>query len=117
MADANLQFDKRVRKIVRGHNRRVANGAVYKMNSDGLIEARPRRRGPRFPLRGLVLLFGAGMLFKGFLLAHLGGIAYNERVGLLAEGTIVEQAGAWVMQPDPVTVQLAEWIGQVLPPL
>jgi len=117
MSGANLQFDKRVRKIVQGHHRLATNGAVLRMNSDGLIEARPRRRGPRFPLRGLVLLVGAGMLFKGFLLAHLGGISYNERVGLLADGTIVEQAGAWIMQPDPVTVQLAEWIGQVLPPL
>jgi len=117
MANANLQFDKRVRRIVRGQSRRAANGAVLRMNSDGLIEARPRRRGPRFPLKGLVLLIGAGMLFKGFLLAHLGGIAYSERVGILADGTIVEQAGAWIMQPDPVTLQLAEWIGQVLPPL
>jgi len=117
MANANLQFDKRARKIVKGHNRRAANGAVLRMNSDGLIEARPRRRGPRFPLKGLVLLVGAGMLFKGFLLAYLGGIAYSERVGLLAEGTIVEQAGAWIMQPDPVTVQLADWMSAVLPPL
>ena len=64
---------------------------------------------------GLVWLYvGFFFLFKAFLMANLGLGVYEERVARLGQGTVVEQAGGWVMQPDPVSVAIAEQISSVL---
>lgn len=113
MADAQSQiFDKRLRRITRRH-RRLSHGYVTSVNHDGLIIARPRRYGPRFPWKGLMVTVALFLLFKGFLYANLGEATYNERVAKLHEGTIAEKVGAYAMQADPATL----FIGQQLAPL
>lgn len=113
MTQAHVPFDKRLKRIVRRHEK-MANGVVKTINSDGLIVARPRMYKPRFPLKGLVVLLALGFLFKGFLLGYLGQAGYAERVALLQQGTLMEQAGAWVMQPDPATALIAQGIQIIL---
>jgi hypothetical protein len=70
---------------------------------------------PRFPLKGLLAVLFLGFLFKGFLFAYLGEAAYGERVATLKGGSVLEQAGAWVMQPDPITALAADGIALILP--
>ncbi len=111
---ANVPFDKRLKRIVRRHDK-MANGVVRTVTSDGLIVAKPRLYKPRFPLKGLIVVLMLGFLFKGFLFAYLGEAGYAERVATLQGGTVLEQAGAWVMQPDPVTTIVAGGIATVLP--
>ncbi|WP_090210192.1 hypothetical protein [Yoonia litorea] len=93
----------------------MARGAVRKVNADGLIVARPRAYRPRFPLKGLLVVLAIGFLFKGFLFAYLGETAYAERVAGLQAGSTMEQAGAWVMQPDPATLAVASLLQTILP--
>ncbi len=108
MADAQSQtFDKRLRKITRRH-RKMSHGYVTSVNHDGLIIARPRRAGPRFPWKGLMVAAALFLLFKGFLFATLGETTYSERVAKLQQGTIAEQVGAYAMQADPATLFLAQ---------
>lgn len=110
MADANMQnFDQRLRRISKQH-RKLAGGYVTSVNHDGLIIARPRRHGPRFPWKGLMLTAAMFLLFKGFLFASLGEITYEERVAKLRAGTVVEQAGAFAMQADPATLWVSSQI-------
>lgn len=109
MAQANMTFDKRLKRINRRHDR-MANGVVNTVTADGLIVARPRTYKPRFPLKGLVALLVVGFLFKGFMFANLGAEAYAERAAALSEGSVMEQAGGWAMQADPITVFLGEKI-------
>lgn len=115
MAQANVPFDKRLKRIVRRHDRMSSGGAVKTVTSDGLIVARPRVYKPKFPLKGLLAIVVLGFLFKGFVFASLGAEQYAERVASLKEGSVMEQAGAWIMQPDPATVMIAEGIGAILP--
>ena len=108
--DMRVDFHKRVGSLQRQH-KAMANGYTTQLREDGLIVMKPkrgRRRG--FPLRALTLLFLGFFAFKGFMLASLGDVTYNERVAQLSNGSPVEQAGAWVMQGDPVTVLFAEVI-------
>lgn len=114
MAQAHVPFDKRLKRIVRKHDR-MQKGYVKTVTSDGLIVARPRVYRPKFPLKGLVVLIVAGFLFKGFLFASLGEAAYGERVTSLKTGSVMEQAGAWVMQADPATVMIADMLKGILP--
>ncbi len=113
MAHADLNFEQRVRRLAHKH-RRMSTGIVHRMGSDGLVTAHARRRMPSFPLRGLLVLFGAAFLFKAFLFAALGGSIYQERVALLQSGSIVEQGGAWVMQADPATVWFAAQLNSLM---
>lgn len=112
MGIAHGQFEKRLRRIVRSHQR-MANGVAYRVDQNGLITAKPRIYNPKFPLRGLILLVGAAFLFKGYIYASLGANTYSERVAGLAEGSLIEKAGAWIMQADPATLAVAQVLGSL----
>lgn len=117
MADASqLNFDKRMRRISKRHQK-LSRGYVTSINHDGLVIARPRRKGFSFPFRGLFLALLLFIAFKGFVLASIGATAYDIRVSKLEAGTVVEQAGAYVMKADPATTFIANKLNSVLPAL
>ncbi len=107
MGESHLQFDDRVRGLQRKH-RKMSGGVVHSVNHDGLIIARPRRGRIQLPIKGLFLMVSAFFIFKAFLLGYLGSITYLERVEKLSLGTIVEQAGAALMKPDPIAIWLLD---------
>ncbi|HVG49455.1 MAG TPA: hypothetical protein VM899_15130 [Rubellimicrobium sp.] len=103
-------FDQRVTQLTTKH-RLLAEGVSYRIGPDGLITAHPSRRFlPRFPSRGLMLLLATAFAFKAALLVASGDAAYTARLAELAQGRGVEQAMAWVMQPDPVTQAIVSGI-------
>mgnify|MGYP006909079807 CR=1 FL=1 len=109
--DANqADFYRRLTEIDRKHSR--SRGRFVRLEErDGMlvpVDRRPVAR--RLPLRGLVLALIAFFGFKGFLFAYLGPVIYADRLALLEEGNAVEQAGAWVMRPDPVSRRVATWL-------
>ncbi|MEL6887547.1 MAG: hypothetical protein AAFO86_02455 [Pseudomonadota bacterium] len=107
--DNQVNFQKRLGTLKRQHQA-LANGYTTQLRDDGLIVVKPKRVRRSFPLRTLVLVVFGFFAFKGFMLASLGEITYNERVAKLGNGTVAEQAGAWVMQSDPFTTFLAGFI-------
>ena len=112
MVDARQQFGTRV-KSLESKNVKLARGYYTTIRADGLVVARPARRGLRLPTKLLVALVALFVCFKGFVLATIGPTAYDSRLDSLAQGTVIEQAGAWVLQVDPVTQTLARKLGPV----
>ncbi|WP_323785647.1 hypothetical protein [Thalassovita sp.] len=106
MADTFREFDKRLSRIDRKRSR-MKRGYVTVVGRDGLIVTKPRRARRRLPLRGILLLVLGFVGFKAILLAHLGFGIYQDRVESLQGGGLVEQAGAIVMAPDPVSEFMA----------
>jgi hypothetical protein len=106
-------FEKRLNRIGRTH-RQMANGFTPIIGPDGLIAIRPRRRRPQFPVRGVLILALGFLTFKAIMLAHFGMDGYVERVSALNSGTVLEQAGAWVMQPDQATVWIAGHLNSII---
>ncbi len=103
MTNADQGFDKRLNRIGRKRARMV-QGYSSQVSKDGLIVFRPNRRSSRgFPIRGLLILALGFFCFKGLLLAHLGEQIFSERVDILATGSMVEQADAFMMQADPIS--------------
>lgn len=100
------EFDRRMTRISRRHSK-LSHGYVTTINSDGVVVAKPKRRGNRALLRGIALLVLVMILFKGFLHARLGPDAYQSRIESLAAGSAVEKAGSWAMTADPLTVWLS----------
>jgi len=107
MPSGGKTFDKRMERISR-KQAKMRSGVVYVTQKDGLIVGRPRIYQPRFPWRGIVLLIGAAAIFKGAIFAHLGAEIYSERLASFNGGTLIEEAGAWIMQPEPVTIAVAK---------
>ncbi len=106
-------FDKR-QKAVRRKHMRMARGYVTKIDSNNLIHQRPDNKVGGIGLRFLFLLALAFLGFKTLIFAGLGPEPYAERVSQLQLGSHFEQAGAWLMYPDPITVILAGLIAPLL---
>lgn len=104
----NSEFEKRMRKVVKRHNRLATSGVVHKMMPDGLVVAKPRIYNPRFPWVGLILLIAAIFAFKGYVHFALGAEDYAARAEVLLNGSILEQAGGLAMMADPVTLWISE---------
>jgi len=113
MVKRQIQFDERLHLLARKHNA-MSHGYVTRMQPDGLIVARPRRRSMRISGRAVFLFLAAFIGFKAFLVANLGPQAYEDRLARLEAGTVVEKAGAFVMQVDPLTMYAAQTIGPIL---
>ena len=107
------EFERRMRRINRRHSR-LSQGYTTKVNDDGLVVARPRRRTSWTTIRGLALIVCVILIFKGFLHAQLGATAYEERVERLADGNVIEQVGAWVMTADPITLALSHHMSSLV---
>lgn len=106
MSAAPIHFHKRLSKIVRNHHR-MSFGVAHVMGKDGLVAPRARTYNPKFPLRGLLLLIGTAFLFKAYIHAHLGAGDFDSRLAVLANGSMLEKVGAWLMQADALTVALS----------
>ena len=113
MAYNHLQFNQRVERLDRTH-RNLSRGFVTRIRPDGLMVVQPRRAAFHIPAKAVILFVLAFLGFKAFLLASIGPGAYLDRVARLESGTIVEQAGAWVMQIDPASQVIASKIGPIL---
>lgn len=113
MTDAHSEFDARLRSITR-KRARLERGYVGKIRRDGLIVFKPRRQAPAIPLRGIAYMVLGFVFFKAVVLAHLGAVTYQERMALLQEGTLIEQAGAAIMHPDALTRTMAQYLSPVL---
>ena len=106
MSDAFNEFDDRLRRI-NEKNVRMKGGYVTTVNRDGLIVVRPQRKRSVLPWRGFLFLILGFIGFKTLLMAGLGFGNYQDRVDALNAGGIVERAGAYLMQPDPISHTLA----------
>lgn len=106
MSNSFAGFEARLKKLDRKRSK-LAQGYKGSIGSDGLIVFRPVRRQRGIPLRAVVMLIVGFFVFKGMVLAHTGTATYGERIDALKNGTMIEQAGAFVMQSDPVTVGIA----------
>lgn len=115
MASANeVDFNSRLSKIHRQH-RKSARGFVRFKEQDGLlIPVTSRRRRRSFTLGPLLLIIGGFMGLKALLFSYLGPNTYADRIDKLADGTLGEQFGAWVMGVDPVTAWIAPQISMLL---
>ncbi len=108
---ANVQnFDKRLSRITRKH-RSMSNGYGFRVDKSGLITIKPKRAKGTSPIFILAIALCVGLLFKAVVLANVGPAKYAERLAPLHEGTVIEQAGAWLMEPGVVTYAVSDFVG------
>ena len=108
----NASLDKRLNKVVRNHERMRRNGVVHRVGSDGLIRTRARLIRPRFPLKGALIIAALFIAFKSLMFAQMGAGNYALKVDDLRNGSTFEQAGAVLMQEEPVTIAHGGYLKQ-----
>jgi len=113
MTGKQLEFDQRVHRLTKKHQM-LSRGYRATMRKDGLVVMKPQRVRSGIPAKVLLFCFLGFFAFKAFLLSSLGPSGYESRVDSLNEGTSVEQAGAWVMQIDPLTQVISQQLNKVL---
>lgn len=113
MADAIRKFEKRARALESKH-RKLANGYVTHMDRDGVMRHRPISRFRILRPRGILMLIVGFLVFKGFLLSQMGAEAYGLRLQSLAEGGMLNRAGAVILADDPITTLIAGMLDRVL---
>ncbi|MCJ7872992.1 hypothetical protein Q4577_16850 [Marinovum sp. 2_MG-2023] len=113
MSETLFHFDKRVRRIAK-KNRKLARGHTNFIDGTGVIRQRPTRKLTALPIRGLMIIAFCFFAFKGLLIAHQGVVQYEDRLDLLAAGSIFEQGAAWVMQVDPVAMWFAGLLSAIV---
>nr|WP_263618922.1 hypothetical protein [Ruegeria profundi] len=113
MTGKQLEFDRRIHRLNKKHAK-LSRGYRATMRKDGLVVMKPQRVRSAVPAKLLLICLAGLFAFKVFLLSSLGSSAYQYRVDNLALGTPVEQAGAWVMQIDPVSAFLATQINSFI---
>lgn len=109
MDQSMANFGKRLSRIEK-RNEKKTRGVRAKLDkATGLVTMEPKSV-VKMPVRGVALTILGFVLFKSILLWRLGAEAYQARIDSLADGTFVEQAGALVMQADPLTARVVEFI-------
>lgn len=113
MANRNLRdFYERIARILRMH----AQG--YGFEAAGTLGRSyyARRQRLRVPVIAPVLVVMAGVVFlKAMLHAGLGAQDYEARVAALWTGSAFDRVGAFLMQPDPATLWVADLLVRVKP--
>ncbi len=107
------EFDRRVRRISRRQTK-LSHGYVTTVSDDGMVVAKPKRKSRGGTLKSLILLAIVMIVFKGVLHARLGADDYQARIDALSAGTAVEQAGAWIMAADPLTVIISGHVSSLV---
>lgn len=115
MVDRNLQnFHGRLGRIDDIHR---AGGGFEADGTLGMAFYNARRQQGRRRLgilAPLALVAVAVLGLKAVVHASVGAELYDERVAELHAGSGIEQAGAYVMQADPLTLAISGKIGALL---
>ena len=93
MVESHAQFERRL-TMLNQKRERLARGYRARVGENGLIVLQPRPVRRRVPLKPVVLAALGFFAFKGFMLASMGAVTYQDRVATLSEGTVLERLGA-----------------------
>lgn len=115
MADPNrddfLRRIDRVQSMYRQGGGFEAAGAVGRSHYTRKSRARVSVLGP------IAVVLAVFLGLKGVIHAQIGAGAYDQRVNDLALGTPLEQAGAYVLQADTVTLWISGQVAGLFPAL
>ena len=112
MTDPNMtDFYGRVARIQKARAKGYGFEAPGALGRSFYFRPKSRRRSFVIPVLFLLL---CGFLLKGMIFYAVGAQSYDDRVAMLKAGEGIEPVGGWLMQPEPVTVFVADKIAMVL---
>ena len=104
-------FNSRVGAVSKKSARCGKNEFVTRIDNNGVVVVKAKRRGFQFPVKGFGLMVLGFFCFKAFMLSANGPEAYSDRLAILKNGTVIEAMGARILSVDPVTQFIADQAG------
>lgn len=107
MAREQDPFYERIHQIKQKHSK-LSHGYALKVDKNNLIVPRPHNVPLAFPWKALCAAALVALGFKAYLMVALDAQTYASKLSALQNGRVLEQAGAWIMQPDPASEAMAQ---------
>lgn len=117
MYSQNKPFQQRIAQVDALKLGAKAKGArvLYEKRPDGLLVPVVTQEKRRFPWGALVLAAVCMIALKGFIYAYFGVEMLEARVADLSAGTGLDKVFAFLLQPDRLSMQAAQWLAPLLP--
>lgn len=116
VADANKErFDQRLSGL--GKKNDPTQRVEKRVRKDGLVVHVPTSKSKKrslIPVKGVLIAAALFVLLKSFLFAELGEAEYLERVEGLKQGGTVQVSAAFLLDADPVTRTVANFLKNTL---
>ncbi len=113
MENVYSRFERRS-NAVRTKHLQMADGFVTRINGNGVLVQVPAKRRGGLSVGTLLIALLCAVLIKAMNYLQLGESAYAARTAELAQGSSLEQAGAFILQMDPATLWIAQQIATFL---
>ncbi|SHJ32767.1 hypothetical protein SAMN05444000_10786 [Shimia gijangensis] len=112
MTDSYDDFQNRVSRIYKKREKRSFfrknTRAVYSVNQDGYTVIRGAKYRKPIPWTGLIFVLAAFFGVKGTIISQVGPDIFQSQIANGESAGWVEKAGAWTMQPDPIS----DWVAK-----
>jgi len=117
MYSQNKSFQHRMAEVETRKREAASKHAkvLYKKRPDGLLVPVVLKEARRIPWLHLAFVVVCLIGLKGFIYAYSGTDVLNVRVTGLSQGNWSDQVFAFVLQPDALSLRVAEWMSAVLP--
>ena len=101
MTDPNMiDFYRRAAGLQKAHGKGRRFESAGALGRSYYNSVQTRRRSVLVPVLFLLVFC---LVLKGVIYQSIGAQSYDDRVAALRTGTALQQAGAWLMQPEPAT--------------
>lgn len=109
MEDVAKTFYRRQQRVAKRH-RRMADGYVTRLNENGIFEQRPARDWRGMMIRPLLILVLLFLVLKLTFVVYLGFAQYEAHLVKFQGTSVGDLIAHAVMQIDPVTRTVAEFL-------
>ncbi len=106
--------------LLSDNGRQVNKKYTTLVDKNGLIQVLPKKKSKVAirqmvgPLKLVCLFAVLVIVFKALALINVGAVDYEAELQALHGGNVVEQAGAYVLQIDPLTSTIYKHVGPLL---
>ncbi|GAA6208152.1 hypothetical protein NBRC116601_14450 [Cognatishimia sp. WU-CL00825] len=109
MTDQQVDFDLRLRRLSKQRNKASSVPRSAFIDTDGYVIVRGYRRRRGFPMIGMLLIAIGFFGLKGLMIAEIGTSNYSAKIEeLSASNSLVATVGGWTMQPDRISLTIAQ---------
>jgi len=117
MYSQNKSFQHRMAEVETRKREATSKHAkvLYKKRPDGLLVPVVLKKARRIPWVHLAFVTVCLIGLNGFIYAYFGTEVLNVRVTGLSQGNWSDQVFAFVLQPDSISLWVAEWMAAILP--
>ena len=117
MYSQNKSFQHRMAEVETRKREATSKHAkvLYKKRPDGLLVPVVLKKARRIQWVHLAFVTVCLIGLKGFIYAYFGTEVLNVLVTGLSQGNWSDQVFAFVLQPDSISLWVAEWMAAILP--